>query len=187
VIYRNDKIHLEAHVQVKEIMRSNVKTVDCNASVVDAAQVMCSRDIAGSCIVLKNNLPIGIITEQDINCKVVAKNISPNETLAKDIMTQPLITILPDVRVDQAIKMMTEKRVRRLPVVNGEKKLIGIITVRDIMALGATINELVHDLAKINSISEEKGVCERCGCMSDALYPIDNLLLCSNCKEDESL
>ena len=168
-------------------MRLNVKTVDYNASIVNAAQKMCSRDIAGSCIVLKNNLPIGIITEQDINCKVVAKNISPNDTLVKDIMTQPLITIQPDMNVEQAIKMMAKSRVRRLPVVNGEEKLIGIITVRDIMALGATINELVHDLAKINSISEERGVCERCGCMSDELYPIDSLLLCSNCKEDESL
>ena len=182
-----DKIHLETHVQVKEIMRLNVKTVDYNANIVEAARKMCARDITGSCIVLKNNLPIGIITEQDINCKVVAKNISPCETLVKEIMTQPLITILPDMRVEQAIKMMTENRVRRLPVLNADGKLIGIITVRDIMALGATINELVRDFAEINSISEERGVCERCGFMSNELYLIDNLLLCPNCKEDESL
>ncbi|MDR2855273.1 MAG: CBS domain-containing protein [Methanomicrobiales archaeon] len=183
----SDKIHLETDIQVKEIMRSNVKTVDYNATVVDAAQKMCSRDIAGSCVVLKNNHPIGIITEQDINCKVVAKSICPNETLVKEVMTEPLITVLPDIRVEQAIKMMNEKRVRRLPVVNAEKKLIGIVTVRDIMALGATINELVHDLGEINRISEERGVCERCGCMSDVLYPIDNLFLCLTCKEDELL
>ena len=185
--YNNDKIQLETHVQVKEIMRSQVKTVDYNANIVDAARKMCSRDIAGSCIVLKNNLPIGIITEQDINCKVVAKNVSPSETLVKEIMTEPLITISPDIRVEQAIKLMAEHKVRRLPVVNAEKKLIGIITVRDIMALGATINELVRDLAEINRIPEERGVCERCGRMSDELYPIDNLLLCSSCKKDESL
>ena len=183
----NDKIHLEIDVQVKEIMRSNVKTVDYNASILDAARKMCSKDATGSCVVLKNNLPIGIVTEQDINCKVVAKDISPSKTPVKEVMTEPLITIQHDLRVEQAIKMMTKNRVRRLPVLNAEKKLIGIITVRDILSLGATINELVRDLAEINRITEEEGVCERCGCISDELYPIDDQFLCPHCREDDSL
>ena len=183
----NDKIHLETDIQVREIMRLNVKTVDYNANIVDAARKMCSRDTTGSCIVLKNNLPIGIVTEQDINCKVVAKDISPSKTPVKEIMTQPLITIQHDLRVEQAVKIMTENRVRRLPVVNAEEELIGIITVRDILSLGATINELVRDLAEINGIREEKRVCQRCGCISDEFYLIDDQFLCTHCKEDESL
>ena len=183
----NSKIHLETDIPVKEIMRMDVRTVDYNASVVDAACKMCSRDIAGSCIVLKHNIPVGIVTEQDINCKVVAKNKLPSETLVKEIMTESLITIYQNESVEQAIKLMARNRVRRLLVVNTEDKLIGIITVRDILPLGVTINELVHDLAYINRITEEKGICERCGRMSDELYPIDNQLFCSYCKEDESI
>ena len=183
----NSKIHLETEIPVKEIMRTNVKTVDYNANAVDAASEMCSRDIAGSCIVLKDNVPVGIVTEQDINCKVVAKNKLPSETFVKEIMTESLITIHQNENVEHAIKLMAESRVRRLLVVNTEEKLIGIITVRDILSLGVTINELVRDLADINRITEEKGICSRCGCMSDELYSIDNQLLCPNCKEDESI
>lgn len=183
----NSKIHLETDIPVKEIMRVNVKTIDYNASVVDAACKMCSRDVAGSCIVLKHNIPIGIVTEQDINCKVVAKNKSPGETLVKEIMTEPLITIQQNESVEQAIKMMAQNRVRRLVVVNAEQKLIGIITVRDILSLGVTINELVHDLAEINCVTEEGGICARCERMSNELYSIDNQLLCPDCREDEAI
>jgi CBS domain-containing protein len=186
-VLQNCKIHLETEIPVKEIMQTNVKTIDYNANVVDAACKMCSQDIAGSCIVLKHNIPVGIVTEQDINCKVVAKNKSPNETLVKEIMTESLITIHQNESVEQALKMMTRNRVRRLLVVNTEDKLIGIITVRDILSLGVTINEIIHNLADINRITEGEGMCTRCGRMSDQLYSIDNQFLCPDCKEDESI
>ena len=183
----SDKIQLETDIPVKEIMRRNPKSIDYNATVTEAAREMCSQDVTGSCIVLKDNLPIGIITELDINCKVVAKNKSPSKTLVEEIMTEPLITIRGDLHVQQAIEIMVKNRVRRLPVVNAEKKLIGIITVRDIMALGVTINELLRDLAEINRVNEGDGICSRCGCMSDSLSFVDGRPLCPNCKADESI
>lgn len=183
----NSKIHLETDIPVKEIMRANVKSIDYNANVVDAACKMCSRDATGSCIVLKHNIPIGIVTEQDINCRVVAKNKSPSETPVKEIMTEPLITIRQDESVEQAIKRMAQHRVRRLVVVNTEQKLVGIITVRDVLSLGVTINEIVHALAEINRITEGDGICTRCGRMSDELYSLDCQLLCPDCRADESI
>jgi len=186
-VLHNSKLQLETEIPVKEIMRTNVKTIDYNANVVDAASKMCSRDIAGSCVVLKHNIPVGIVTEQDINCKVVAKGKSPHDVLVNEIMTESLITIPQNENVEHAIKLMAQHRVRRLLVVNAEEKLIGIITVRDILSLGVTINELVRDLANINRITEEEGICSRCGCMSNEFYSIDDQFLCPHCKEDESI
>jgi signal-transduction protein with cAMP-binding, CBS, and nucleotidyltransferase domain len=182
----NDTIHLETRVPVREVMRSHPTTIDVGETVARAAQVMC-RDEVGSCIVLQNNLPIGIITEEDINCKVVAKDLKPGSVHVSDVMSTPLITIGAERMVGDAATMMVKHRVRRLPVVENQQ-VIGIVTVRDILTVAAEINELLADLIEINR--EEgyaMGVCDRCGNMSDDLMRVDNLTLCPACREEEQL
>jgi len=147
---------------------------------------MC-HDEVGSCIVLQNNLPIGIITEQDINCKVVAKNITPSAILVNDVMSTPLITIAVDKNVGDAAQMMVKHRVRRLPVVQA-KKVVGIVTVRDLLSIASEINEIMQDLIAINREDiVEMGICDRCNVMSDDLRRIDSLMLCPICREEEKL
>jgi signal-transduction protein with cAMP-binding, CBS, and nucleotidyltransferase domain len=168
-------------------MRSNATTIDHKESVAKAAMAMC-RDEVGSCIVLENNLPAGIVTEQDINCKVVAKDRKPGSVRVNEVMSTPLITIGADKAVKDAAHMMITHRVRRLPVVNEEKKVIGIVTVRDILTVSTEINELMNDLVEINREDVvEVGMCNRCGQMSDDLRRIDNVMLCPSCREEEFL
>ena len=62
----NNSIHFETRVPVREVMRSHRTTIDVGETVARAAQRMC-RDEMGSCIVLQNNLPLGIVTKEDIN------------------------------------------------------------------------------------------------------------------------
>jgi signal-transduction protein with cAMP-binding, CBS, and nucleotidyltransferase domain len=148
---------------------------------------MC-RDEVGSCIVLKNNLPIGIVTEEDINCKVVAKDKRPGTVTVGEIMSTPLITVSAGKTVGDAAHMMIKHRVRRLPVVDDDNAVIGIVTVRDLLTVSTEINELMADLIEVNRVEEiEMGMCNRCGQMSDELKRIDNVMLCSSCREEEFL
>ncbi len=167
-------------------MRRNPTTIDAGATVARAAMFMC-RDEVGSCIVLQGNLPAGIVTEEDINCKVVAKDRKPGSVFVKEIMSTPLITVSAEKNVDDAAHMMIKHRVRRLPVVEGTK-VIGIVTVRDILAISTEVNDLMADLVEINREEiVQIGVCSRCGKMSDDLRKIDNTLLCPVCREEEYL
>src|SRR5690606_15963167 len=134
------------------VMQSHPTTIDVGETVARAAQIMC-RDGVGSCIVLQNNLPTGIVTEEDINCKVVAKDLKPSEVYVSEIMSTPLITIGAEKLVGDAAAMMVKNRVRRLPVVENQM-VIGIVTVRDILTVAAEVNELLADLIEINREEE---------------------------------
>ncbi len=167
-------------------MRHRPTTIDYKATVAKAAATMC-HDEVGSCIVLQNNLPIGIITEQDINCKVVAKDITPSSVPVNEVMSTPLITISVDKKVGDAAHMMVKHHVRRLPVVDGTK-VVGIVTVRDLLSVASEINEIMTELMAINrEDTVEMGICDRCNQMSDDLRRVDALMLCPSCREEERL
>jgi CBS domain-containing protein len=179
-------MHFETRVPLREVMRSQPTTIDAEATVAKAAATMC-RDEVGSCIVLQKNLPIGIVTEEDINCKVVAKDFKPSSVSVNAIMSTPLITIGAEKTVGEAAHMMVKHRVRRLPVVEGEK-VVGIVTVRDILSVASEINEIMSDLMMINREDPmEMGICSRCGKMADDLRRIDIQMLCPGCREEERL
>ena len=185
-VKKRDTMKVETRVPLREIMRSRPTTIDHNASVTKAAATMC-HDEVGSCIVLQNNLPIGIITEQDINCKVVAKDIKPSTIQVNTVMSTPLITIPVEKNVGDAAQMMVKHHVRRLPIVEG-KTVVGIVTVRDLLSVASEINEIMQDLMSINREDiVEMGVCDRCTQMSDDLRRIDSLMLCPLCREEEKL
>ena len=86
----SNAIRFETRVPLKEVMRHNPTTISSGATVAKAAASMCHDDV-GSCIVLQHNLPIGIVTEQDINCKVVAKDLKPSTVHVNEIMSTPLL------------------------------------------------------------------------------------------------
>jgi signal-transduction protein with cAMP-binding, CBS, and nucleotidyltransferase domain len=182
----SDTIRFDTRVPLKEVMRRNPTTIRFEEPVARAAMAMC-RDEVGSCIVLQDNLPVGIVTEEDINCKVVAKDKRPGMVSVHEIMSTPLITIGSDKSVRDAAHMMIRNRVRRLPVVE-ENKVIGIVTVRDILTVSTEINELMNDLIEINRLEEvEVGLCSRCGQMSDDLRKLDTTMLCPSCREEDLL
>jgi signal-transduction protein with cAMP-binding, CBS, and nucleotidyltransferase domain len=168
-------------------MQSKPTTIGVEANVASAAKAMC-RDEVGSCIVLQNNMPIGIVTEEDINCKVVAKDKRPGTVHVSEVMSTPLITVSVGKTVGDAAHMMIKHKVRRLPVVDDHKKVIGIITVRDLLTVSTEMNDLMADLIEINRVDESYiGTCNRCGKMSDDLKRIDNVMLCSSCRDEEFL
>ena len=112
-----DSIRFETRVSLREVMKRNPTMIGIEATVAKAAKAMCQEEV-GSCIVLEHNMPIGIVTEEDINCKVVAKDLKPSTVRVNEIMSTPLITVHADKTVGDAAHMMVKHRVRMLPVVD---------------------------------------------------------------------
>ncbi|MDD4300422.1 MAG: CBS domain-containing protein [Methanomicrobium sp.] len=172
-------------VPIKEVMRYNPVTIGSEANVWKAAEKMCCNGV-GSCIVLQNNVPKGIVTEEDLTCKIVALNKKPDDVYVSEIMSTPLITIESDKTVGDATHMMVSHKVRRLPVVENHK-VVGLVTVRDILAVSNELNEIMSDLISVNHNYDESmtGVCDVCGKMSDNLTPVDGRLVCPGCKQSD--
>ena len=183
----SNAIRFETHVPLREVMKRNLTMIGTEATVDKAAQAMC-KDEVGSVIILKNHKPIGIVTEEDINCKVVAKDLKPSTVHVNEIMSTPLITVSADKTVGDAAQMMVKHKVRRLPIVDDHHKVIGIVTVRDLLTVAAELNELLEDLIEINREDlVDPGMCGRCSQMSDDLKRVDSVMLCPRCREEDNI
>ena len=116
---------------VKEIMNTDVKTMSPNSSVQKAAKKM-SKHHVGCLIVVKDSRLIGIVTERDIMRDVVAKALDAKKTKVKNVMTKEVIMVDPERDVEDAAEIMTEKKIKKLPVILHDK-VIGIVTAMDIV------------------------------------------------------
>jgi CBS domain-containing protein len=126
---------------VKDVMVTEVKTIDQEATVQEAAKEMVKWRV-GSLVVVKGTRLVGIVTEDDIMMKIVAENKDPSKVRVKEIMTKEVIMIGPNEDLDYALEIMKSKKIKKLPVVSGDR-LIGIITTTDIcMAEPMAIKQL---------------------------------------------
>lgn len=112
---------------------TTVVSVGAEQMVVDAAQLMNDRSIGGV-VVTKDGKMVGIFTERDILRRVVAEGRSPAETAVEEVMTAPVVTCRSDASVDECAGLVTEKRIRHLPVVDDDQPC-GLITSGDLLAL----------------------------------------------------
>jgi CBS domain-containing protein len=124
---------------------STVWLIGPNAMVIDAIQLMDEKNV-GSLPVMDNGTLVGIVAERDYTRKVILKGRSSKETPVSDIMTEQLLTVNPSDSVTECMRIMTEKRVRHLPVLEGSD-LVGILSIGDVVnwfisAQTATIDNL---------------------------------------------
>jgi signal-transduction protein with cAMP-binding, CBS, and nucleotidyltransferase domain len=180
-------MQFETQIPLRDVMKNNPTMIGIEATVEKAAKAMCVEEV-GSVIILEHGKPIGIVTEEDITCKVVAKDLKPSSVQVKEIMSTPLITVSAEKTIGDAAHMMVKHKVRRLPVIDAKKKVIGIVTVRDLLTVSNELNELLADLIEINREEiVEQGMCNRCSQMSDDLKRVDNVMLCSRCREEDNI
>lgn len=99
-------------------------------SVLSIVDKMLTYDI-GAIIIMRESVPVGIITEKDILERIVKTGRNPRETIAQDIMTTPIIIVDPDMSITDAINLMGQKKVRRLVVF--DKVTLGIVTIRRLL------------------------------------------------------
>lgn len=116
--------------KVKDIMSRDPILVDSERTIKETAIAM-TRSGCGSLLVKSRGKVIGIVTERDLVRRALTKGGGLSKLKVKSIMSSPLITIKPEVWVEDAAKVMSDNKVRRLPVV-GEDGLAGVITATDI-------------------------------------------------------
>ena len=140
-------------MSVSAICNRQVITIKADATILEAAQLMRNHHV-GDVVVVKEAqiksqnkttektqnkndklIPLGIVTDRDLVIEVVATELDCKVITVSDIMVRPLSVIAENAGIFETIKLMTSKGIRRLPVVNAEGELVGIVTLDDLLIL----------------------------------------------------
>lgn len=116
--------------QIRDVMTKDPQILPASASLVDAARLMRDEDI-GPVIVVEGDQVVGIVTDRDIVVRAVAEDRPPSGTTVADVASRDLTTVSPDDSLDDGVRLMRERAVRRLPVVEGGKP-VGIVALGDL-------------------------------------------------------
>ncbi len=128
-------------IRVREIMRNKVFSIEDNRSIMDCAKKMAKEEV-GSLVIEQSGKVMGIITEQDLARKALAKGLDPKSTQVRQLMVKKVHTIEPDQDVYEAVVKMGKQKIKHLPVTEQEK-LVGIISYKDIIKLQPGLIELL--------------------------------------------
>jgi CBS domain-containing protein len=120
-------------MKVSDVMTSNVRLVSPDETISEAARLMADVD-AGVMPVGENDRLVGMITDRDIAVRAIAKGLGP-DTKIRDVMTDDVCYCFEDEDVDHVASNMADLQVRRLPVVNRQKRLVGIVSLGDIAVM----------------------------------------------------
>jgi CBS domain-containing protein len=115
---------------IRSVMTTNPITLPKTSSVAEAARAMCAANI-GDIIVLDGERTCGILTDRDIVVRAVAEERDLATTKVGDICSQELTTLSPTDNIEDAVLLMREKAIRRLPVIEGSKP-VGIVSIGDL-------------------------------------------------------
>ena len=118
-------------MQVKDVMTKSVEIVRPDATLEEAAKKMKSLDI-GPLPVCDGEQLVGVLTDRDITVRATAEGRDPKQTKVREVMSKELITIVEDQGVEEAAKLMQSKQIRRVPVLNRDKRLVGILSLGDL-------------------------------------------------------
>ncbi len=138
-------------MKVREIMTGNPATCTPETPLQDVARTMEERDCGSLPIVTAGGTGIvGIVTDRDIAIRAVAKGCNPLELTAESCMTSPGVTITDEADVDECLKLMETNKIRRVPVVDAQGRLVGIVAQADIARHESRreTGELVRDLSE---------------------------------------
>jgi len=140
-----------------DVMTKNIVCCLPNETVVKAAQLMKGRDI-GSVPVIENEQTkkvVGIVTDRDLALEIVAEGRDPQTTKVEDVMTHSVVTCRPEDNLQEALDVMAEYQLRRIPVVDNDNKIVGIITQADVatrMNQPEKTAEMVKEISQSNTL-----------------------------------
>lgn len=119
---------------VKDIMTPDPACCTPRSPLEEAARLMIDFDCGEIPVVddFKSMLPVGVITDRDITCRTVGKGLNPLEMMVGDCMSSPMVSVMPDHTLDECYRVMEENQIRRIPVVDGAGKCVGIVSLADI-------------------------------------------------------
>jgi CBS domain-containing protein len=134
---------------IRDLMTKNPCSIDADKPVAHAAKMMRDEDVGLAPIVEGQKL-IGTLTDRDIAIRVVAEGKDPQTTTVREVATTSVVTVDPDQDLDEALRLMAKNQVRRLPVVEEDGKLAGVIAQADVArhASEQQTGELVEEISK---------------------------------------
>jgi CBS domain-containing protein len=116
---------------IRDLMTSNPCSIDADKPVAYAAKMMRDEDVGLAPIVEGEKL-IGTLTDRDIAIRVVAEGKDPESTTVREVATTRLVTVDPEQDLDEALRLMAQNQVRRLPVVEEDGRLAGVVAQADV-------------------------------------------------------
>ena len=173
--------------KVHDCMTTKPISVSSESSLEQCAKVMAKNHV-GALVVKDNHLSKGLITEQDIVRKVIAKGINPLTKNVRDFMETKLITIGSDDDIYDALIKMRDSNIRHLPVVD-KGKMVGLLTLKDVLKIEPQLFELLVEKFElreetrkpINRIISNEAICQGCGAYVEDVKKVKGSLLCERC------
>lgn len=139
----------ETDMGVVECCREQVVAVSLDTPATDVARTMGEKNVGSVVIISGDNRPLGILTDRDLAVRVMAQGTNPGEVRAEEIMTRNVVTFQDSMGIYEAIQKMTDAGIRRMPVVDNAGKLIGIVTMDDIVRmLGEEMAAIAKNIEK---------------------------------------
>ena len=135
--------------KVHEVMSQRPRAVTPDTSVLEVAEVMDQEDV-GSVPVLEGDRLAGIVTDRDITVRAVAKGKDPRGMPVREITSREVVTVGPNDDLSEALKLMASYQVRRIPVVDAEERLVGVVSQADVAleAKEKAVGQMVEDISR---------------------------------------
>lgn len=141
-------------MKIKDLMSHPVYSIKDSDPIQSAAKLMASHNFGAVPVTSANGQVVGMITDRDIAVRAVAQNLEAN-TAAKRVMFTPVITISAEMDAHDAARMMADHKIRRLPVVDNDKKLVGICAIADMARVKIHVDEAGEALSHISEASSQ--------------------------------
>ncbi len=145
-------------IKVRDVMIPAINVIEAERSVREAA-IMMDRLYVGSLLVEREGRLVGIVTERDFVVRVLATGLDHSRTKVGDVMSYPVIAVSPDSPIEEAVALMLSRGFRRLPVVDLEGKLLGMITLSEaskaLLAYQKAATEVLEVLIKAVKTKDE--------------------------------
>jgi CBS domain-containing protein len=132
-------------MKVKEVMTPHAKAIWLTESLVDAAKLMWENDCGVLPVIKDGQKVIGMVTDRDICMAVAMRDTNPSGVSVEEVMTGQVYAIKAEDDVDQALQVMQEHKIRRLPVVNSEGELEGMLSMNDLVLNAKKSNRTTPD------------------------------------------
>jgi CBS domain-containing protein len=137
---------------VQDVMTQNPACCGPNATLQELARTMADCDCGEIPIVEKGNSGklIGVVTDRDIACRAIAEGRDPQRTLAQDVMSSPVVSVTPEMDLEDCCRKMEDNQIRRVPVVDANGACCGIVAQADIArrAPAEETGEVVRDISR---------------------------------------
>ena len=145
-------------MRVSDIMSADPACCAPSTKLRDVARMMVEEDCGEIPVCDEAGKPIGVVTDRDIVCRLIAKGHNPLEMTAEDCMSAPVVTATCDMALEDLARLMEQYQVRRVPVVEGEI-ICGMITQADLARRGTrdTIAEVIERVSEPNTFASSVG------------------------------